>query len=308
MTVADEQFVKELFYNSQLKGKPSDSSLKKYETLIDRFLVVMHKKQIAELRADDFKEFIIKMRSRKVQDSYIANVLSAMRWVLIGRQKMLGKLNDIVPEDIIRPTIPKKPVEYLSDEELKRFYNAVVNDPFDRWPTRKERFLTLLMLEANTGGRIGELLSIKLADIDRENMRIPVLGKGKKIRSLVIESQVLNQIDKYLAVKKYQTEYLFNSLNGKSQWQQTDVNRTFKRYRELSGIPKKFTNHTLRHTFATRLLLKGAPVPVVQSLLGHSSPKITFEHYVGAVDLSTAQEAIQDKFFDFVPKKYESGN
>lgn len=308
MTKSDKLFIDKLFLKASLAGRPSESSLAKYRVLIERFFTVMGLNRIADLHSEDLQNFILKMRSRKVKDSYTANVLSAMRWLVFGYEKEFGqgKLNDVVAESIIRPRVPKREVDYLSEEEVRRFYQAIDTDRSKGSPIRKERFLALLSLLIQTGARIGEALSIKTADIDREMLRIPVIGKGDVKRTLIINDQVLKQIDKYLAIRGSSSEYIFLALSGKSRWQQTDVNRSFNRYRKLSGIIKKFTNHTLRHTFATHLILKNVSVPVVQKLLGHKNPKTTFHYYVGAMELNGAQEAIQDKFFDFIPEKEQN--
>lgn len=163
--------------------------------------------------------------------------------------------------------------------------------------------MALLLLLLQTAARLGEALSIKRNDIDRINMEIPIIGKGRKPRCLYISEDTLFWIDKYLSIRKDNSEYLFVSLDGKSKWQQTDVGRSFRRYRKLSGITKPFVLHTLRHTAATQLALKGVPMNEIQKILGHSHLETTIKYYIGAVESDLAKKVIRDEHYRYIPKE-----
>jgi site-specific recombinase XerD len=96
---------------------------------------------------------------------------------------------------------------------------------------------------------------------------------------------------------------LFVTLNGKSAWKQTDVGRSFRYYKNKSGITKHFTLHTLRHTSATQLAIKGAPMNVIQKILGHSKLETTVKFYIGAVDNDTAKKLMRDEHFRIIPQE-----
>ena len=70
----------------------------------------------------------------------------------------------------------------------------------------------------------------------------------------------------------------------------------------MSGIKKEFVIHTLRHTFATQYLMKGAGINVVQTALGHSDPVTTLKYYAATVEKAKVREMINDRHFDFIPK------
>lgn len=303
MQQQDKVFIEQLRYQALIKGRPSESTLDKYEINIERFLTVMKVRQLSDLQKSDFERFIIEMKARGRESSYIASILSAMRWVLARREKEYGKLNDIIVNDIIRPHIETKEVAYLTVEEMKMLRNAILKDQSKGSPIRKCRFDALVMMLIQSGGRIGEVLSINVENIDRVNNEVNVIGKGKRQRTLFLTSEVLATIDKYLEVRKSDHEALFVSLDGKSRWQQTDVNRTFKRIRLLSGVKKKFTNHTLRHSFATHLVINGVPLNTVQSLLGHTKLTTTVKYYVGASEKALGKNAINDGHFEFISLK-----
>jgi integrase len=303
MTNEDKVFMGEMFRQAMLKGRPAESSLIKYRQCVEHFFGVTGIKRIADLETEDLENFIIKMRKRKVSDSYIANIISAMRWLLFGYEKKYGRLNDIIPKEIIRPSVRRREVVYLSEEEVGKVLETIKSDLSKGPEIRRYRFYALIAMLVQTGARIGEVLSINIDDIDRENREVVVLGKGKKERTLFLTDDTLRHIDKYLSMRPDNHPALFTALNGRSRWQQTDVNRTFKRIRTAVGLKKKFSAHTLRHTFGTLLHEKGVPLNTIQYLMGHSSPVITMKYYIGATEKSKAKSALKDEYFDFTPKK-----
>lgn len=124
------------------------------------------------------------------------------------------------------------------------------------------------------GLRIGELVNIRLEDIDLKEQTILIHGKGRKERILFISStEVLNILKEWLDIR-----YVFNPLNTfvfvnkyGDQLSIFSIEDIFYKYRDLSGIDKRATPHFLRHTFATQLLSNGADLRAVQEILGHSS-------------------------------------
>ena len=77
------------------------------------------------------------------------------------------------------------------------------------------------------------------------------------------------------------------------------MGRSFRRYRDLSGINKPFVLHALRHTAATQLALKGVPMNEIQKILGHSRLETTIRYYIGAVT------SVQNKLFSGRPEQVE---
>lgn len=145
-------------------------------------------------------------------------------------------------------------------------------------------------------------MSINISSIDRQNMEVSVIGKGNKQRTLFLNESTLLLIDKYLVMRKDKIEALFVSLGGESRWTQTDLGKSFRRYKNLSGIKKYFRIHSLRHTFATHYLMNGAGINVVQTALGHSDAVTTLKYYAGAVNKVKVREMIKDEYFNPIPE------
>jgi integrase/recombinase XerD len=126
----------------------------------------------------------------------------------------------------------------------------------------------------SAGLRVGELLNLKIKDIDSDRMLIRVEGaKGNKDRLTILSKTVLFDLRSYY--RQYRPkELLFEGPKG-SRYSPTSVRKIVKRIAGLSKIRKPVKPHTLRHSFATHLLEDGTDLRYIQALLGHSSSKTT---------------------------------
>lgn len=137
---------------------------------------------------------------------------------------------------------------------------------------RDAAFLELLYA---TGLRASEIISLALNDINLEAGYLIAYGKGSKERLIPIGEVAQNLIKKYLKnsrptlLKNKQSHHLFTTRSGKSMTRQ-GFWKLIKKYALAAGIRKKITPHTLRHSFATHLLERGADLRSVQMMLGHA--------------------------------------
>lgn len=303
MTSLNTKLIDEFFVGATITGNLSESSMWKYRASIRKFLKVVGNKFIGDLDYHDFDVFILRMRTAGATGARIRNVISAMKSLLgyLQRERLIASNLDL--EKIRKPKLERKAVNYLTEDEITLLFKAVRKDIEAGIMIRKVRMMALLLILLQTAARLGETLSIKIRDIDKVNMEIPIIGKGKKPRCLYISEDTVFWIDKYLSLRSDNNEYLFVSLNGKSKWKQTDVGRSFRRYRKLSGITKPFVLHTLRHTAATQLALKGVPMNEIQKILGHSHLETTLKYYIGAVESDLAKKVIRDEHYRYIPKE-----
>lgn len=174
------------------------------------------------------------------------------------------------PEKISIAKTGDREITFLSADELEKMLNA---PPTDNIVGLRDR--ALLETLFSTGMRVSEISALNFEDINFENGEIAVLGKGKKLRVVFLSPSALNWIDQYLKNRgkiseSAEGEPLFIS-NKKTRLSVRTIERIVTRYAILSGLSKKVSPHTFRHSFATDLLSAGADVRSVQSLLGHSS-------------------------------------
>ena len=132
----------------------------------------------------------------------------------------------------------------------------------------------ILALLYSSGLRIGEVINLKISQIDSERMTLMVKGgKGVKDRLVPLSQKLLELLREYY--KKYKpSEYLFEGQNS-PQYSNSSANQFIKRYAKLAGVRKKVTAHTFRYSYATHLLESGTDIRIIQKLLGHNSIKTT---------------------------------
>ena len=140
--------------------------------------------------------------------------------------------------------------------------------------TGNNKHKCILMLIYSAGLRLGELVRLKIRDIDPDRMRIFVYaGKGKKDRYTLFSVKAVLNLQAYL--KEYgPDDWLFEGQDG-GQYSKRSVQAIFKKACRKAGIKKPVTVHSLRHSFATHLHEKGINLRHIQDLLGHESSKTT---------------------------------
>ena len=135
----------------------------------------------------------------------------------------------------------------------------------------------------SAGLRRGELLNLKVSDIDSERMTIRVeQGEGRKDRLTLLSKRMLKDLREYYRVYKPK-KYLFEAPDG-SQYGATSVAKIIDRAAKSAKINKTVTPHILRHSFATHLLESGTDLRYIQALLGHHSSRTTEVYTHVAVD------------------------
>nr|WP_297787966.1 tyrosine-type recombinase/integrase [uncultured Allomuricauda sp.] len=180
------------------------------------------------------------------------------------KKYFLFKNLDIGMLDLIRPKKEKKLPVVLSKEEIRLLIDETLN----------LKHKTLLSLVYSGGLRIGEAINLKVDDIDSKRMLIHVKSaKGKKDRYTLLSHSFLETLRSYY--KQYKPkDYLFEGQKSPT-YSASSAQWVLKNAVAKSGIRKKVTLHTLRHSFATHLLENGTDIRYIQELLGHSSPKTT---------------------------------
>lgn len=193
-----------------------------------------------------------------------------------GFLKYLAK-NDIAslgPEKIDLAKQEPRQVTFLEGVELKNILEAPLNtndDELMRW-----RDKAILELFFSTGLRVSELAKLKIDDINLAKDEFTVRGKGKKVRIVFLSDDARSALKKYLGNRQDVNPYLFINLDRARKTvdepiTSRSIERLVVKYAKLAGIMKTVTPHTLRHSYATDLLLNGADIRSVQAMLGHSS-------------------------------------
>ncbi|MBP7134715.1 tyrosine-type recombinase/integrase, partial [Patescibacteria group bacterium] len=187
-------------------------------------------------------------------------------------------IKTLSPEKIELAKQGSREVSFLDAKDLQRLLEAPKF--VDVSPIIQLRDLSILELFFSTGMRVSELASLRRDQITLEREELSVRGKGDKIRLVFLSHQSRHALKAYLEARRDESPYLFiRHDRGRGSKQDDEVGslsprsieRLVHHYAVAAGIPKKISPHTLRHSFATDLLMNGADIRSVQSLLGHSS-------------------------------------
>ncbi len=139
-------------------------------------------------------------------------------------------------------------------------------------PSRDRAILELFYA---TGMRVAELSGLNLEDVDYESKMLKVTGKGNKQRMVLMNEAAVSALEDYMLVRpKTNTQALFLNRN-KQRLSIRGVQIVFKKYLQMSGIPRDGSPHTMRHSFATHLLEGGADLVSIKELLGHENLSTT---------------------------------
>lgn len=185
----------------------------------------------------------------------------------------------LAPEKIELARTTRAQVTFLNTEELERL--------FAQTDTTKEAGLrdrAILELLFSSGLRVSELVGLNRDHINLKRREFMVRGKGQKDRPVFISPEAAEWIARYLELRKDNTSPLFIRYGGRKtvdlsgnyhRLTARSVQRLVSRYALLAGITKHVSPHTLRHSFATDLLMNGSDLRSVQAMLGHSDISTT---------------------------------
>ncbi len=221
------------------------------------------------------REWLISLNKRNYSRATIARKLACLRsFFRYMKRTKRCTLNPMV--GIYNPKQEKKLPTFLSVDEVLELINAPLSE--------KDKIINLrdyaiLMLLYVSGIRVSELVDLEQEDVDLLWSRLEIKkGKGMRGRFAPINNETSQAIKNYLIERKSQSlpagrqgeKKIFLSRNGKELYAR-DIQRIVDRYIKKISIQKKISPHSLRHSFATHLLDRGAELKDVQELLGHKS-------------------------------------
>jgi site-specific recombinase XerD len=169
----------------------------------------------------------------------------------------------------------RKQVTFLNPEELERLFNIPKIDTMNGLRDR-----AILELLFSSGLRVSELVNLNKDDINLKRKEFMVRGKGQKDRPIFMSEAAVWWLNQYLSKREDNSKPLFIRYSGSKKvnisgnfYRLTarSVQRLVARYALMAGITKHVSPHTLRHSFATDLLMNGADLRSVQAMLGHSN-------------------------------------
>ncbi len=243
-----------------------------YRRDLTQFADYMSEKEIPLRKADNIqiRGFMAHLHERKLKKSTLARKLAAVRsFYQFGVKKKWIAEN---PAKVVAtPKQEKRVPSFLSEEEMASFLEVPASGkPLD---LRDQAALELLYA---TGIRVSELVGINLEDVNFGERLVRVRGKGKKERLVPFGRVADNRLSTYLKLRprllgeNIGERALFLNYQG-GRITSRSVERIVDKYIRLTAVKRKISPHSLRHSFASHLLSRGADLRVIQELLGHES-------------------------------------
>jgi len=251
----------------------SQNSINSYEYDLNLFKNYLKSNSInispLECNSETIKRYLYSELSTKKTRSMARGISALKSYYNFLVFENLIKISPL--SDIDTPKIEKKLPEVLTENEILKIINSIDNNhPFS---IRNRAIIEVLY---GTGIRVSELTDIKLSNIFFEEKILKVKGKGDKERFVPIGNVASNSIKIYLEERisnKIEPKYsdvLFLNRYGR-QLTRAMIFKIIKDLCEVSGIKKKISPHSLRHSFATHMLKNGADLRSIQLILGHES-------------------------------------
>ena len=211
---------------------------------------------------------------RVTQSYHIVALRAFLRYLLVQRD-----IVTLSPDKVELPKQGSRSIAFLNPDQIERLLNS------PKIATNAGlRDRTILETLYSTGLRVSELVSLNRDQIDLERKEFGVKGKGNKIRVVFLSDTAAQWIERYLRSRQDNFKPLFIRHSGKLDARNNgekmrltarSIQRIVAKYAKRSGLPIEATPHTLRHSFATDLLISGADIRSVQEMLGHESIRTT---------------------------------
>ncbi|MFN6992439.1 MAG: site-specific tyrosine recombinase/integron integrase [Fervidobacterium sp.] len=249
--------------------RSSENTVKAYIKDIRRFFEYIQKSPREVSRAD-IEKFIKalskgEITNTTVTETTISRYISSLR-VFFDYLQLIGSVNEDPTERVKHPRLRKKIPSFLTPEEIKAMINS-----FDE--EKKLKYKAIISVLYFCGLRVSELCNLRVDDVSFYPPYVKVvMGKGNKDRLVPISENLVPLLEMY--IEKYKPKIYFFENKGKPLHPST-VFRIVKRTAKKVGITKHIHPHTLRHSFATHLIMNNVNVKIVQELLGHSNLSTT---------------------------------
>lgn len=279
----------------EFEKNSSKKTIENYSFWLKRFLEFS-----GDISSEDISPFLVlNFRKYLSQKELKIQTINCHIVALRAFFKFLIK-NDIPvisPEKLELAKTPWRNINFLSEEEIKELLEAP--QKIKQKKIKRLRDETILNILYWSWLRVSELIELKKKDLKIEKKQFWVEGKWRKIRSVFITNKAKQILKEYLDCRTDQNEQLIINLSNNKYWSKLTrvaVENIVKDYAKIAGIEKKTTPHTLRHSFATSLLMKWADIRSVQTLLWHSSITTT-QIYTHIVDkhLENVHQLLEDE-------------
>ena len=277
----------------EVEGGRSPKTIANYQLYLERFIDFAGDITVDKITSEVIRRYRLWLNRYKNETTNEELSLITQSYHLIALRGFLTYLSrrnitSLAADKIILPKTIRKQVTFLQYDEVVRMINQI---PTDTEAGLRDRAIVELLF--SSGLRVSELVNLNRDHINLSRREFMVRGKGQKDRPVFISKSAAEHVSSYLDVRTDSLPALFLSYSRRNaapnlsgdyrRLSARSIQRMISQYARLAGITKHVSPHTMRHSFATDLLMNGADLRSVQSLLGHSNISTT-QVYIHVTD------------------------
>ncbi len=267
-----QRYIDKFINYLRVERNASDHTIINYKVDLEMFKAFLGDRDLETVDHLALRRFLAEMRTKNYAKRTVARKLASLRSLFrfLYREGLIKK-NPITA--ISTPKLDKKLPIFLDVDKVAKLLQS---PPDDNVAGLRDR--ALLETLYSTGIRVSELVGLDVDDVDFISGVIKVLGKGKKERIVPIGEPALKAVRKYIDKRQEEKvrdkDAIFLNKSGRRLTDRS-VRRVINKHIRTCSILEKISPHSLRHSFATHLLDRGADLRSVQELLGHMNLSTT---------------------------------
>ena len=265
-----QRYIDKFINYLKVERNASKHTITNYSIDLDVFKAFLGERDINTIDHLALRRFLAEMRAKSYAKRTVARKLASLRSLFrfLYREGLIKK-NPITA--ISTPKLDKKLPVFLGVDKMKMLLECPSKDDISGLRDR-----ALMETLYSTGIRVSELVGLDIDDVDFISGVIKVFGKGSKERIVPVGEPALNAMKKYIDKRRdvKDRDAVFLNKSGKRLTDRS-VRRVINKYIGACSIAEKISPHSLRHSFATHLLDRGADLRSVQELLGHMNLSTT---------------------------------
>lgn len=277
------EYILDFIEHLEVEGGRMPKTAENYEFYLNRFVEFAGDITPDEISSEMIRKYRLWLNRLKTErGEELAMITQSYHLIALrGFLKYFSRrdIPSLSPDKIELPKTHRKQVTFLHFDEVVRLLEQI--DITEEAGLRDRAILELLF---SSGLRVSELVNLNRDHINTKRREFMVRGKGQKDRPVFISQAAADHVEDYLAMRQDSLSPLFISYSKNVETNTSgdyrrltarSIQRMVSRYARLAGITKHVSPHTMRHSFATDLLMNGADLRSVQSMLGHSNISTT---------------------------------